>query len=461
MATFFISLFVLLMQFLWKYIDYLAGKGLEWTVIAELLIYASANLIPMALPISVLLSSLMTFGTLAENYELVVFKTAGVPLIRIMRPLIITALIISTCALLFTNFALPKANLKFKSLLWDIREKKPTMDIAEGIFYNGLEGYSIRVNEKDLDNDILRDVIIYDHSEGRGNVLVTRAEEGTMKVTDDGHFMILDLKRGVRYHEMPEGKGHSVETHPHTQLKFERYEIKFDLTSFNFERSKEEMWKSSATMLNLSQLNVFIDSARYEIERRHALLKNFIKPYFTTLRDSNFAYSDSILQLSIVDTSYAATLKDVSGTQLINRATSHARSVKGSLRSNVAEVEHQNWRLVRGRIEWHRKFAISFACLFLFFIGAPLGAIIRKGGLGLPVVVSTILFVLFYIVMISGEKSAKQEAIDAAWGMWYPIIFLIPFGAFLTYKANQESRLVGIGAFFKKIGGIFKAKKEA
>ena len=457
-ATFFICLFVLLMQFLWKYIDYLAGKGLEWTVVAELLFYASAFLVPMAIPLSVLLSSIMTFGNLAEHYELLAFKTTGVSLLRVMYPLIILAFLISTGAFLFSNNVVPISNLRFKALLNDIKEQKPAMEIVEGVFYTGIDGYAIRVDKKDLETQDLFDIIIYDYTEGRGNVMVTRADEGKMYMTQDERFLILDLKNGIQYHEMDDRKGNSHLTHPHTRLSFDQYQIHFDLSSFDFKRSSSDLWKSGSQMLNLSQLRVYIDSTLEVHELKVKQLQKQVQPYFVNRYDSTFE-TKALTHLTLAnDTLYAAGLTGFQPRTLIQRAQSNARSIRGSMRSAASEIKYQRHRRVRGQIEYHRKFTLSLVCLILFFIGAPLGAIIRKGGLGMPVVVSTVLFVLLYVLMIGGEKASKQYIISPEIGMWYPVFTIVPIAIILTYRANNDSKIVN---FAGSLRSLFKRKRRS
>lgn len=456
-ATFFISLFVLVMQFLWKYIDDLAGKGLDAAIIGELLFYASAHLIPMATPLAILLSSIMTFGSLAENHELLAFKTTGVSLLRLMKPLTAMVGIITIGAFFFANNVVPNANLKFKSLLYSIKEQKPAMDIVEGVFYNGLEGFSIRVTEKEDDTDLLKDVMIYDMSEKRGNVMVTRAEEGRMYITEDERFLILDLTNGHRYHEMAEEQKKKDPSLPHNKLTFENYQIRFDLSSFNFQRAKEDLWKNSTQMMNVNQLSNYIDTTYQNDRDKMEYVKDYMRAYFSFQSDSSFALNDSILASHAAGGIYISTLKNVSSTATIQRALSHARSVKGSLKSTANELEFQLSKRVRAQIEFHRKFSLSIACFVLFFIGGPLGAIIRKGGLGLPVVISTVIFVLFYIVMIATEKAAKQGVMDPALGMWFPIFFLLPFALVLTIRANNDSKLVN---FVLMIQQVFRKKDK-
>lgn len=449
------------MQFLWRYIDDLAGKGLEAPVILELLMYASAHLIPMALPISVLLSGIMAFGNLSENNELLAFKTTGVSLVRLMMPLAAVVVVITFGAFFFANNIVPNANLKFRSLLYSIKEQKPAMDIVDGVFYGGIEGFSIRVAEKDPETDELNDIMIYDKSEKRGNVMVTRAEKGKMYITEDKHFLILDLFNGYRYHEMPEDKGKPNPTRPHTKLSFKTYKIRFDLSSFNFTRAKEDLWKNSTQMLNVKQLTHYIDTTYIKQERKVEYVGEYCIPYFNFLSDSNFALVDSVSENLVVcdSTHYISTITNTSARPVIQRALSHARSIKGSLKSATNEIEYQTKRRIGAKIELHRKLTLSLACLLLFFIGAPLGAIIRKGGFGLPVVYAIVLFIVYYIVMIGSEKSAKQQVITPEAGMWFPVLFILPLALLLTIRANRDAKMINLGLMFQQLFNRLKRNK--
>lgn len=457
MATFFIALFVLVMQFLWRYIDDLAGKGLDFALVAELLLYASAYLIPMAVPISVLLSGIMTFGSLSENNELLAFKTTGVSLIRIVTPLALIVGGITVSAFFFANNVVPQANLKFRSLLYSIKEQKPAMDIQDGVFYSGIEGYSIRVGHKDQETDELSDIIIYDKTEKRGNIMVTRAESGKMYITEDKRYLILDLFNGYRYHEMPEDKRKPNKTHPHTKLSFDAYKIRFDLSSFNFKRAKEDLWKNSTQMLNVVQLAHYVDTTKLKEQRKLEYTKDYIKPYFSFLNDTSFLVTQNNIDTSQVDSHYISALAPGNTIRpMIQRALSHARSIKGSLKSTTNEIEYQTKRRISAKIEMHRKFTLSLACLILFFIGAPLGAIIRKGGFGLPVVYAIVLFIVFYIVMIGSEKAAKQQVFAPEVGMWIPIMVITPIALILTLRANRDAKMVQLSLWFQQ----FFNKKE-
>ena len=262
--TFFIALFILLMQFLWKYIDDLVGKGLEWYIILKLLFFASSTFVPMALPLAILLSSLMTFGNLGEHYELVTMKAAGISLFRIMRALIVVSILISVLAFYFANIVLPKANLKFLSLLYDVREKKLSFNLREGVFYNGIDGFVIRVGKKDADGNTIRDVMVYDHTKHMGNVSMTVAEWGKMELSADKRFLVFRLYNGYNYEERIDLRRNEM-TRPFQRTKFsEQYQM-FDLSGLQLTRTDENLFKKNYEMLNISQLRFSIDSIRQEI----------------------------------------------------------------------------------------------------------------------------------------------------------------------------------------------------
>ncbi|HOI32340.1 MAG TPA: LptF/LptG family permease, partial [Bacteroidales bacterium] len=265
--TFFIALFILLMQFLWKYIDDLVGKGLEGTVIAQLLFYASATFVPMALPLAILLSSLMTFGNLGEHYELVAMKAAGISVWKIMRPLVILSVAISMLAFLFSNYVQPYANLKFQSLLYDVRQQKLAFDITEGVFYHGIENYVIRVGKKDKDGRTIYDVKIYDHTDRQGNIKVTTAQSGFMEMSSDQQFIIFTLFDGNSYTDVVSERNFR-DNRPFDRTEFKQQRIRFDLSEFNMNRTKEDLFKSHYTMLNIKQLNMSVDSLDQRLNER-------------------------------------------------------------------------------------------------------------------------------------------------------------------------------------------------
>ena len=447
MATFFIVLFIILMQFLWKYVDELVGKGLEWYVIAELLFYASASFVPLALPLAVLLSSIMTFGELAENYELLAFKSAGISLLRIMTPLIVVVMGISIGAFYFSNSVIPKANLKFSALLWDVKQQRPALNIREGIFYNGLEGYSIRVSEK-KENGMIEDVLIYDHADHQGNTKVIRAESGQMLNTEDERWLILKLYDGVSYEEMSKQQRKDAHFMPHNQVQFDAYEIHFDLSAFQLKRTKEELFRHHAQMANVAKLNHQIDSLDERMEQLRQRLRDRLSNFMYFLDTPRAAHLDT-MKTTAADSMWAG-IEAPKDAVAIGRALSSARTA-----SSIIKVHEQDYHNVykkrnRARLEWHRKFTLSFACLVLFFIGASMGAIIRKGGLGMPTVISIFFFIVFHVLSITAEKTAKEFVIAEWLGMWFPFFIITPIGIFLTYKANLDSGVFE-GTFFRHL----------
>lgn len=445
------------MQFLWKYIDDLVGKGLGWFVISELIFYTSVTLVPLALPLAILVSSIMTYGSLAEHFEIVAAKSAGVSLMRLMRPLFIVALLVSVLAFYFSNYVLPVANLKMGSLLYDVRQQKPALYIREGVFYNGIDGYSIRVGKKDEDGQTLRNIMIYDHTSGLNNNKVIVAESGKMETTGDERYLLLTLFNGRSYEEKNNRKK-NFDTHPLTRIAFAKEVIRFDLSTFKLSRTNEDLFKDNWQMLNFQQLTKAIDSLDYKyLARKNEMINSNLSNYAFN-RDSNEiknSLSSSAASLN-PDTVFSGLTANV----VIGNALSSARNIKGFLNNNAEELEAKQRTLTRFKIEWHRKFTLSIACFILFLIGAPLGAIIRKGGLGLPIVISILFFLLFHIASITGEKFAKEGIIFPKEGMWIAPLLLLPIGLFLTYKATRDSALFDMDLylnFFRKL----KKKKAA
>ena len=456
-VTFLISLFILLMQFMWLYIDDLVGKGLEWYIIAELLFWASFTFVPLALPLAILLSSLMTFGNLGEHYELVSMKSAGISLRSIMKPLIILSFFISVFAFYFSNNVLPVANLKMKSLLYDIRKKKLAVNIKEGIFYNDMEDYVIRVGKKGKDGSKIYRVMIYNHTDGRGNTDVTVADSGIMESTPDQRYMIFTLFDGYNYQEKS-GQKDSKKQNPFQRTFFKVQQRKFDLSAFELNRSNEELFKNNYQMLNISQLNFFIDSIGSSINnQRTELAKNYPKNYkvYQSI-DSNYTPGQDT---SIIIKSDL--LNQFSGNDLVKitaTALSTARNVKKTIEYQTQRYKTTEETLIKHKIVWHRKFTLSFACLVLFFIGAPLGAIIRKGGLGLPTVISILFFIIYHVLSMIGEKSALKGALEVMPGMWLSSIVLLPIGFFLTLKATTDSPIMDMDVWNKVIRQINPAR---
>lgn len=477
--TFFIALFILLLQFLWKYIDDLVGKGLEGYIIAKLMFYASSTFVPLALPLAILLSSLMTFGNLGEHYELVAMKSAGISLRKAMKPLVYLAIFTSIAAFLFSNYVLPVANLKFGSLLYDVRQQKLAFNLTAGVFEDDLNDFVIRIGEKDKDNKTIYDVQIYDHTSKLGNIKVTTAKKGFMELTPDQKRVIFTLYDGYTYSEITDQKKYK-ETRPFERMKFSKQELTFDLSEFQLNRTNEELFKSHYSMLNIKQLNESIDSlSKQRIARLDFYKEKFIRGY------NYLGKNDTILDTLLVkvDTGLADTLssnKAPSDTltvdtltlpvqrnyekqaliEIVDMAQKNARNLKDDAHNYGNEYDSRRQVITKHQVVWHQKFKLSIACLLFFFIGAPLGAIIRKGGLGLPVVVSVIFFVLYHIVSMTGEKAAKTGEWGVIIGVWLSTILILPLGLFLTYKATTDAPLLDSESWKKTLEkfNIFKKK---
>ena len=445
------------MQFLWKYIDDLVGKGLEWYIIVELLFYASSTFVPLALPLAILLSSLMTFGNMGEHYELVSMKSAGVSLRKIMRPLIVLSIIISIIAFYFSNNVLPIANLKFKSLLYDVREQKLALDIKEGIFYTGLDGFVIRVGEKDADGKTIRDIMIYDHRQKKGNTNLTVADSGRMELTPDGLNLVFMLYNGYNYEELTDQRGYK-KTNPYRRTKFREEFRKFALMDFDMTRTNEDLFKNNYSMLNLSQLKKAEDSLISHLEKKRSEIPASLKKKFHFYSRIDSAKVANYQTDKPYTTNILESFKKNDKIEIIEEATNRCRRVRQNLRFYKKDIESRSKIIYRHQAEWHRKFTLSFACFVLFFIGAPLGAIIRKGGFGLPMVISVLFFVLFHIISITGEKSVKSGVLDANFGMWLAPFVLLPLGIFLTYKATTDAPLLDSDTWIKFFNKIFKRK---
>ena len=424
-ATFFIAVFILLMQFLWKYIDDLVGKGLEINQIAELLFYASARFVPIALPIAMLLSSVMVFGKLGEQYELVALKSAGISFYRLLTPLIIFVLISSYGSFLFSNYVMPIANLKNGSMIYDIQKKKPALNIKEGVFYNDLEGFSIKVAQKEQDGTILKDIIIYDHTSENGNDKVLIARSGKMQITPDEKFLELTLYNGHSYVDIPEIK--RKKNNPFRTTHFKKDLIRFDLESFNTIRNSENLYKGHYAMLNNKQLTNAIDSLQLIYMEKEVSFQDDI--------------SDKYRNQLIIDGKLKSIIYSNNKKQQYDIAISKVRTLGSIARANKNNLEYKNIIIAKHKIEWHRKISLAVACLLLFLIGAPLGSIIRKGGFGLPVLVSTLFFILYHVLNMIGEKAAKDLSIQAYEGMWLSNIFFLPIAVLLIYKAKNDSEL--------------------
>ena len=433
------ALFFLDMQFLWVYADELIGKGLALHVVLELLIYASARLVNLALPLAILMSSIMTLGSLAEHEELTALKSSGMSLTRIFRPLLVTMLLVAFGALMFANHAWPVANLKFRTLLYSVTRKKPTLNLEDGVFYNGIEGYAIRAAEVHQETGELNDVLIHHHGGGReGAGLVIRAEEGTMKTSRTGRFLHMDLTDGSSYEERQEpGIRQREREFPHLTTRFERQRIRIDLSSLDFAKADEALFKRAYEMMSLGQLTHAIDSLEDQRDHSADAMKEFGERSLNriTLDRGGAVFSADTTK---AQDDWLARLGPSGERRVFDAARDMLQNTTQTARNQIDERQSKRTLSDRHAIEWHRKIFLSVACILLFLIGAPLGAIIRKGGLGLPTVLAILLFVLYYVVTIMGERMVRSGALSPAWGMWLGTLIMVPAAAILQWRAARE-----------------------
>ncbi len=481
LLTFFIALFVLVMQFLWKYIDQLVGKGLEWSIILELLFYASATLVPMALPLAILLSSIMTLGSFAENLELVAAKAAGISLLRILRPLIILSAIISLVAFLFANYGMPVANYKLKSLLVSIQRTKPTIDIPEGTFYDGIKGAEIFVEKKEADGKSFQNILIYDHTKdtyGAGNVAMAR--RGSLSMSEDQRYLILKLYQGLRLDDR-NFFTREREGLPLYREIFSEQQIYFDLSDTKFTRNNESVFRNQYSMMTVKQL----DKVHYELLKDLNNSVNMTAKFMQELSAvrkaepppgmNQQAWSPQLMSFlepedSIPERRKISSVHFQNGEFLTfyteeekalirQSAKQSAEDMLNKLEEQKSIIKAKKMQIAKNRVEYHRKYSLSFACFILFFVGAPLGAIIRKGGLGLPLIFCIIIFIIYYVISTIGEKAVRQLALEPFEGMWLSSFILFPFALFLTLKASTDSPLFVAETYTKLLQKLVRRKK--
>ncbi len=444
-ATFFIAFFVLMMQILWKYIDDLVGKGLDFFTICEFLWYASASMILLAMPIAILISSIMTFGNMGERFELVAIKSSGISLLRFMRPILYLTILLSGITFIFANYVIPYANLKFVSVYSEIYYKKPAFDLKEGVFFTHIPNYAIKVSKKDKDGKTIHQVIIFEQGNAlQDNCIV--AEKGEMKISNDENFLEFNLENGNRYQEKGSESDSATEF---TRLHFKKFKKLFDLSVLKKQETNESVFEGDYRIMSYDQLSKNIDS--------FTNLKSSLTQKIKEEQNKAFFYTKLITEKnqpkSIRDVTYDKILPDSMKLIVRRQSIEKLSQLKEKLLTYKSSFNANNIAIRYSKIEWQRKFSMSLSCLVLFLIGAPLGAIIRKGGLGMPLVVAIIFFLIFHLLMIFGEKFINQDVLTPFIGMWLPVITLLPVGLFLTYKAMHDSQLFNTSfyqQFFKK-----------
>ena len=456
-ATFFLTLFVLILQFFWLWIDDFVGKGIDGFTMVSLIVFLSATLVPLALPLAVLLSSIMTFGNLGETFELVAIKSAGIGLLRFMRPLLITAILLSGVAFLFNNYVIPVANLKMRTLHTDVVNKKPAFELREGVFYTNIDGYAIKVSKKEKDS-ILHDVIIYEHNRNQpglqDNMVV--AKQGIMRITDDKRFLEFTLNNGWRYEERGDRMGTNNEF---IRMGFEEYKKVLDISALLLNKTADSVYKERYEMLNVLQLNKAIDSLEKSSARYRDKTKKELNVYLDFANYLDSGWTD-VKPLAVPDTakitSFIDLVPDSAKHNVLDQSIAHANSLKSSMEGTAIDYENRRKDLRLHLVVWHEKFTMSFAVLVLFLVGAPLGSIVRKGGIGTPVVFAVVFFVIFFLLNNFGKKFVKEDVLQPVAGMWLSTAVLVPIGMFLIYKALHDSQLFNKEFYFRIYRAIRK-----
>ncbi|HUQ64714.1 MAG TPA: LptF/LptG family permease [Flavitalea sp.] len=456
-ATFFITLFVLILQFFWLWIDDFVGKGVDGPIFLRLIVYLSATLVPLALPLAVLLSSIMTFGNLGETFELVAIKSAGIGLLRFMRPLMFIAILLSGLAFLFNNNVIPVANLKMRSLHTDIVNKKPAFDLKEGVFYTTIPGYAIKVGQKKNDSTLLNVIIYETNTHLQDNIIV--ANKGIMKVSPDQRFLVFTLKDGWRYEERGERLSDKTEF---IRLGFKEYKKVLDLSSLQLNLTSDSLYKDRYEMLSVRQLSKGIDS----LERKNRSFRRRVQNDLQSFLTFNHMIDSGWMKVNPPHEkihSIAELIPDTAKKRVLEQSISYASSIKNSLQIASMEYNSQRDQMRMQLIEWHNKFTMALAVFVLFLIGAPLGSIVRKGGIGTPVVFAVIFFVIFFLLNNFGKKFVQQDLVRPVSGMWMATFILVPIGIFLTYKAMHDSQLMNKEFYFRilrKVGVLIRNRKK-
>lgn len=459
--TFFIAFFVLMMQGLWKYLDDLVGKGLDFITLGKFLWYVSSSMLTLAMPIAILISSIMTFGNLGESFELVAIKSSGISLLRFMRPLIWVALLFCGITFIFANYVIPYANLKFVALYNDIYYKKPAFDLKEGVFFTHIPNYAIKAGKKEADGKTLHNVLIYEQTNPLQNNCIT-AEKAVMKISDDQKFLEFNLQDGYRYQE----NGNNIDSATeYIRLRFTSFKKLFDLSSLQKQNTNDSIYRNNFKMLSARQISYSLDSLYRLNDSLTVRMNRSLDTYLphTNLNDSAWG---KIMVTVPKYNRFDSIIPDSLRIPVHEAAVAIANNVKNSVENAGNEIENRRNEIRYHKIEWHRKFSLSMACFVLFFIGAPLGSIIRKGGLGMPLVVAIIFFLIFHLLNMFGEKFVKESMMSPFLGMWLAVLVLTPVGIFLTYKAMHDSQLLSKEFYyrsFKKLRnftGIFKGESS-
>lgn len=462
-GSFFITLFVLMMQFTWRYVDEIVGKGITMDILGQFYWYMAITMVPMALPLAVLLASLISFGNMGERLELLAMKAAGVSLLRIMRPLAVLVIGLAGISFYFQNRAALDAQKNLTSLLWSLRETSPALEIPEGVFYGKINNFSLYVERKDVATGKLYNVMIYKTDQGFDKAQIVVADSGRLEVTNDKEHLIFDIWNGEQFENLQAGGAQAALNTKGVPYDRETFQYKRFIIDFNsnFEKQDAEQWSGSAITKNLKQLSASIDSMNTALDSIG--LANYKQGkqtayYCPPLRPQHAAALKQMSKGAKLDfDTIMARMSADKRVQTIRAAAASAATYASELEWKSLTTEEGDKSVRTHRIQWHQKFTMSIACIFFFFIGAPLGAIIRKGGLGMPTIIAVILFIFYYIINTSGMKMARDGAWNMIFGMWISTVVLTPLGCFLTYKANNDSVVFNAdvyAALFKRLLGL-------
>ncbi len=456
-VTFSVVTFILLTQYMMKYVDDFAGKGIGMDVFAELFFYFGFNMVPRALPLAVLLSCLMTFGNLGQHNELTAIKSAGIPLPKVLFPVFVFVMVISVGSFFFANRVLPKTNLKAYSLLYDIRKKKPALDFKEGVFYNGIPGYSIRIGKKFEDGKTLKDLMIYEHGDHRGNTMQIVADSGQMYPIMEGRYLVFELFDGKRNADYFRSKK-SYETVEFSRMDFSRTKMVFDVSSFQLGETPEQLFKRNRFMLNIDQVQEVVDSLglvvdRYGEEAVRRVQAKYKYPY---------VYDDSLRHIRIHSDTLLA-LDTLGQQRAARKAADQARAIIRGLDLKLQQMSKQRGEMATYTVEKLHKYTEAFECIVMFLIGASIGIVIKKGGLGLPALITIAFFIIYYVISIYFEKIARADKMDVYLATWLANLILLPVGLFFLYQAHNDAQLFEWDAyrmFFKKLGKRVGLRKK-
>lgn len=470
--TFLIVMFVMMMNVMWRYIDELVGKGLDGSVIAELMIYAVTTMVPIGLPLATLFAAIMTMGNMGENYELLAMKSCGMSLLRILRPILIVTVFISIGSFFVANNLVPYAHRQMQALMWDINQQKQTIEFRDGLFFNGIPNMSIRVEKQDKETGLLTDVLIYDNSDTQGKMSTTIAESGYIRLSDDKRYLLVTLYNGENY-EQKRGGYRWLDESELVRNYFEEQNMVVETSGFAFSRTDSDDFSQTGSSKNLVDLEHGIDSLNKKFDQLnsetfrpfvHTIFENDAELIKDTLLIPNKRYELGAYNVSLRDSINDLPIRDKE--RLWSSATSNARVARNSFSWEEETSKGTLDELYRHEIEFHKKIALPVSVMIFFIIGASLGAIIRKGGLGLPIVVSVSFFVVYYVIIMMGEKMAREGTLTAFQGMWLSTFILFPVAVFLLYKATNDSnlfnadwylvRLKRVKALVLKVIGILK-----